>query len=76
MTDKKLAFVGSGSPKAGEALEVLTKRYPSVPVDEADIVVALGGDGFILHCLHESMGNRSIDQESIVRNHTDRYFLS
>ena len=56
MPEKKLAFVGSGSPKATEALEVLTKRYPNVPVDDADVVIALGGDGFILHCLHESMG--------------------
>lgn len=56
MNNKKIAFVGSGSPKAVEALDSLTKRYPNVPVDDADIVVALGGDGFILHCLHESMG--------------------
>ena len=61
MKDKKLAFVGSGSPKAVEALEMLTKRYPNVSVEDADIVVALGGDGFVLHCLHESMGkNRPI----------------
>ena len=56
MKEKKLAFVGSGSPKAAEALKMLTDRYPSVPVDEAEIVVALGGDGFVLHCLHQSMG--------------------
>jgi NAD+ kinase len=56
MNDKKIAFVGSGSPKAVEALETLGSRYPNVPVEEADIVVALGGDGFVLHCLHESMG--------------------
>ncbi|NKB57140.1 MAG: NAD kinase [Alphaproteobacteria bacterium] len=56
MKDKKIAFVGSGSPKAVEGLEMLTKRYPNVPVDEADLIVALGGDGFILHCLHQSMG--------------------
>ena len=54
--DKKIAFVGSGSPKAVEAMETLTKRYPNVSVDEAEVVVALGGDGFVLHCLHESMG--------------------
>ena len=54
--DKKIAFVGSGSPKAVEAVEMLMSRYPNVPVEEAEIVIALGGDGFILHCLHESMG--------------------
>ena len=56
MKEKKIAFVGSGSPKAVEALEILTDRYPNVPVEEADIVVALGGDGFVLHSLHQSMG--------------------
>ncbi len=56
MKEKKIAFVGSGSPIAVEALEILTDRYPNVPVEEADIVVALGGDGFVLHSLHQSMG--------------------
>ncbi|MEX2616712.1 MAG: NAD kinase [Alphaproteobacteria bacterium] len=56
MQNKKIAFVGSGSPRAKEAMKVLCKRYPHVPVAEADIIVALGGDGFILQCLHESMG--------------------
>lgn len=56
MNDKKIAFVGSGSPKAVEALEALTNKYPCVPVEEAELIVALGGDGFILHCLHQSMG--------------------
>lgn len=59
MKDKKIAFVGSGSPKAVEGLEMLTKKYPNVPVDEAELIVALGGDGFILHCLHQSMGKNT-----------------
>jgi len=56
MQDKKIAFLGSESPKAIEALEILTKRYDHVPPAEADIIVALGGDGFLLQCLHEVMG--------------------
>lgn len=56
MQDKKIAFLGSESPKALEALEILTKRYDHVPPAEADIIVALGGDGFLLQCLHEVMG--------------------
>lgn len=59
MQDKKIAFVGSGSPKAVEAMETLTKRYPNVPFEEADIIVALGGDGFVLHCLHQTMGKKT-----------------
>jgi NAD+ kinase len=58
MQDKKIAFVGSGSPKAVEALDTLTKRYPNVPFEEADVIVALGGDGFVLHCLHQTMGKK------------------
>lgn len=58
MKDKKIAFVGSGSPKAVEGLKALTEKYPSVPVEEAELIVALGGDGFILHCLHQSMGKK------------------
>ena len=56
MQDKKIAFLGSGSPRAAEALEALTERYDNVPADEAELIIALGGDGFILHCLHETMG--------------------
>ncbi len=59
MQDKKIAFVGSGSPKAVEAMTTLTKRYPNVPFEEADIIVALGGDGFVLHCLHQTMGKKT-----------------
>jgi len=58
MKDKKIAFVGSGSPKAVEGLKALTEKYPHVPVEEAELIVALGGDGFILHCLHQSMGKK------------------
>ena len=56
MQDKKIAFLGSGSPRADEALKILAKRYDHVSPAEANIIVALGGDGFLLHCLHEVMG--------------------
>jgi NAD+ kinase len=56
MQEKKLAFLGSGSPRADEALQALCNRYDHVPPDEADVIVALGGDGFLLHCLHRVMG--------------------
>jgi len=56
MHDKKIAFVGSGSPRAKKAVDALSRKYSHVSTEEADVVVALGGDGFILQCLHESMG--------------------
>lgn len=53
MTDLSLAFVAAQSPAAQEALAVLHETYPHNPPAEADVVVALGGDGFILHTLRQ-----------------------
>jgi NAD+ kinase len=52
MEFRSIAFVASGHPEAGQALKRLEARYAHVPPDEADIVVALGGDGFMLETLH------------------------
>lgn len=48
----KIGFTASESDEATLALERLTKRYEHVPPEDADVVVALGGDGFMLHTLH------------------------
>ncbi|WP_282608041.1 NAD kinase [Pelagibius sp. Alg239-R121] len=52
MTDPRLAFVANGTDKADAALDRLKKRYSHVAPEEADIIVALGGDGFMLETLH------------------------
>jgi NAD+ kinase len=52
MAYEKVAFVSSGSPKAQEALKLLSKRYGGALPEEADVIVALGGDGFMLETLH------------------------
>jgi len=49
---ERIAFVASGAPLAQEALERLSARYGQTPVDAAQVVVALGGDGFMLQTLH------------------------
>ena len=51
MINNKIAFVASNSSDAQEALSDLSKRYPHVPPEDADIIVALGGDGFMLSIL-------------------------
>ena len=48
----KIAFVASSAPAAAQAHATLTDRYGSVSVEEADVIVALGGDGFMLETLH------------------------
>ena len=48
----KIAFVASSSPEAQLALQELQSRYTAFDVTEADIVVALGGDGLVLKTLY------------------------
>jgi len=48
----KLAFVAGPSGAAAEALAELRRLYPAVPPERAEIIVSLGGDGFMLETLH------------------------
>ncbi len=47
-----LAFVASTVPLAEQARLTLSERYGHVPPERADVIVALGGDGFMLETLH------------------------
>ena len=49
----KFSFLASDRPEAQEALVRLTDRYGDVGKDQAQVIVALGGDGFMLEVLHE-----------------------
>ena len=51
----RIAFVASASTEAQAALAQLTKLYGNHDADEADVVVALGGDGLMLQTLHRHM---------------------
>ena len=53
----RVAFVASTTPDAQEALAALTARYPATDPAQADVVVALGGDGLMLQTLHRFMGS-------------------
>jgi NAD+ kinase len=53
-----LAFVSSDTADARAAAAELAERYGQVEIDDAKIVVALGGDGFLLQTLRETMGTR------------------
>jgi NAD+ kinase len=50
--ERRLALCASPSPPAQEAAAELRRRYDWVPEREAELVVALGGDGFLLQTLH------------------------
>jgi NAD+ kinase len=51
----RLAFAASERPEAREAREALIARYGQAPRDEAQVIVALGGDGFMLETLHDNL---------------------
>ena len=49
---ENITFLASDAPVAQEALAKLTAAYGSLPVEKAEVIVALGGDGFMLQTLH------------------------
>ena len=51
-----VAFVASPTPDAQAAAAALEAQYAHVDPDQADVVVALGGDGLMLSTLHRFMG--------------------
>jgi NAD+ kinase len=57
MSRKKLAIAVRAArvPEARQAAGRLAEMYPTVDAAKADVIVALGGDGFMLHTLHGFM---------------------
>ncbi len=59
MAARNIAFLAGDSPQALRALERLSERYGQTDPDSAEVVVALGGDGFMLQILHR-FANRKV----------------
>ena len=55
---RKIALVASNAPAAEEAEAELRPLYDFVDLNEADLLIALGGDGFLLHMLHQLLDQR------------------
>lgn len=58
--EARLALTASPAPVAQEAAAELRRRYEFVGHAEADVVVALGGDGFMLQTLHAMLDRHAI----------------
>jgi NAD+ kinase len=56
-SSQSLSFVASSTEDAHAARDELIRLYGNVPFDEADVIVALGGDGFMLQVLHQTMNS-------------------
>lgn len=54
-TDLKLALVVSDTAKAQEGAEPLQTAHDWVKPADADVFVVVGGDGFMLHTLHDML---------------------
>ena len=52
---KHIAFVAGTTPEAREAYERLQGHYGNADPKDADVIVALGGDGLMLQTLHRFM---------------------
>ncbi len=59
-TDRRIALITSPTEVAEEAAATLRSRYEWSPIEQADLVVALGGDGFLLQTLHAMLARRRI----------------
>jgi len=57
MTTPRIHFVASRVQPAEEAAAAMQKRYGQYDVNEAEVIVALGGDGFMLRTLHRVIQN-------------------
>lgn len=51
----RICVIGSESDEAQQAVVLLREKYGHAPPESADVIVALGGDGFMLQTLHAYM---------------------
>ncbi|WP_230769084.1 NAD kinase [Sphingomonas sp. Leaf4] len=54
----RLALLASPTPQARAAEDMLRERYDWCGIEDADLIVALGGDGFLLQVLHTLLERR------------------
>ena len=54
----RIAFEAADTPEAQEARAALAARYDGTDPENADVIVALGGDGFMLETLHRHMARQ------------------
>jgi NAD+ kinase len=52
----RLSFTASDRPEAQDACKRLAERYGDAGLEESQVIVALGGDGFMLETIHAHVG--------------------
>jgi NAD+ kinase len=56
VTSRRVAFVASDAEAAQLALADLRRAYGTLDPDDAEVIIPLGGDGFMLETLHRFFG--------------------
>ena len=59
MSEIKIHLVSSNNAEAKKAKRDLAKLYKNYPINKANTIVALGGDGLMLQTLHDNI-NRDL----------------
>ncbi|MBO3759902.1 NAD kinase [Ciceribacter sp. L1K23] len=54
---QSLSFIASPTAEAQASRDELIRRYGDAEPKDADVIVALGGDGFMLQTLHDTMNS-------------------
>ena len=55
MTFKAISFLAAPTPEAENAKASLVRQYGDTAPKDADVIVALGGDGMMLHTIHDTL---------------------
>ncbi len=58
MKTERIAFAAADTPEAQAGLQELESRYGKTALEDAEVVVALGGDGLLLRVLRHKLRNR------------------
>ena len=64
----RIAFVASAGTEAQQALAQLSTLYGNCDPAQADVVVALGGDGLMLQTLHRAHAHGQADLRHASRH--------
>jgi len=54
---RRIGVVAAETEAAQQALQELCRTYPCVPPEHAEVIIPLGGDGFMLETLHRYLSN-------------------
>ncbi|ABC63113.1 NAD kinase [Erythrobacter litoralis] len=57
---KTLALLAADTERGQEAAENLSAQFDFTPIEDADAVVVLGGDGFMLQTLHQMLDEEAV----------------